>query len=125
MEEKLYKCAYTHCLHGGEPVSASAAIVEKGKKYHWDCLDMKHQLAEIRKIYLQKIDQHADFRVLGKVLNDLVFKYEIEVDFIRFCLEFYVRTGVKIKSPFSLLYIRDNKGMRKRWEKTQRSDEPF
>lgn len=113
---KTYKCAYKYCVHNFEPINEDSAISVGRQKYHWDCLAIKQKIDELRKMYINQIDPNTNFPVISKVLNDLVFKYNQDLDYIQFALEYYINTKTKIKSPFTLLYLRNNDLMKKKWE---------
>ena len=117
MADKEYVCAYKHCLHHGERVKSSESVVISKKHYHWDCASIKQEIEEIRNAYYEKIDKDVSFPVLTKVLNDLIFKYELEVEFVKFAVNYYADYKVKVKSPFTLLYLRKNDYMREKWKK--------
>lgn len=120
MADKEFVCAYKHCLHHGEKVKASESVVIGRKHYHWDCAATKQEIEEIRNTYIEKVDRDASFPILSKVLNDLVFKYDLEIDYIRFAVNYYGDYKANIKSPFTLLYLRKNQFMRKKWKKSKR-----
>lgn len=120
MADKEYICGYQHCLHHGEKVKESEAVVIGRKRYHWDCASIKQELAEIRNIYIDGIDSEVSFTVLSKVLNDLVFKYEMDIDFLKFAVNYYADYKIKLKSPFTLLYLRKNDYMKRKWDKSKR-----
>lgn len=122
MPDKEYVCAYKYCLHHGEKVKASESVVIKKKHYHWDCAATKQEIEELRRTYFERIDKDASFPILSKILNDLVFKYDLEIDYIRYALNYYAEYKVKVKSPFSLLYLRNNDYMRKRWKYSKGGD---
>lgn len=118
--EKEYSCAYgKYCLHPGLKVKASESVDVGKKHYHWDCIATKQEIDEIRKTYFEKIDDKASFPVLSKVLNDLIFKYNMDIDFVRFAVNYYGDYKMKIKSPFTLLYLRDNKAMERKWKNSK------
>ena len=121
MTEKMYKCAYTHCLHHGQKIPQSEAVEDNGKRYHWDCLQTKQDLTEIRRIYYEFIADDVKFPVLAKVLNDLIFKYEFDIDYIKFIVCFiacnYKSKNHKIKSPFTLISLaKEGQGIREKYE---------
>lgn len=116
MADKEHICAYKHCLHHGEKVKSSESVIVGKKHYHWDCAATKQEIEEIRSTYYEKIDNDVNFPALSKVLNDLVFKYGLEIDYIKFAVNYYADYKIKIKSPFTLLYLRKNDYMRKKWE---------
>lgn len=112
--DKQYKCAYPHCYHGGK-VLESEAVVDKGKRYHWDCIKTKMDLAEIRTMYIDNIDENVYVPQLSKVLNDLVFKYNQDIEYIRFAIDYYGQYKTEVKSPFALLYLRTNRYMKRKY----------
>lgn len=119
MADKEYVCAYKYCLHHGNKVKSSEAVVLGKKYYHWDCAATKQEISEIRNIYIERIDNKASFSIVSKVLNDLVFKYNLEPEFIKFAVCYYADYKFKIKSPFTLLYLRKNNYMREKWERSK------
>lgn len=119
MADKEFVCSYKHCLHYGEKVKASEAVVIGRKYYHWDCAATKQEIEDIRNTYIEKVDNDVSFPILSKVLNDLIFKYDMEIDYIRFAVNYYGDYKVKVKSPFTLLYLRKNEIMRKKWKKSR------
>lgn len=120
MPEREYKCGYSHCFHNGQKVKSSEAVKIGNKYYHWDCAATKQEIDDIRNIYLDEIDNTASFPILSRVLNDLVFKYDMDIDYIRFAVTYYAEYHIKIKSPFTLLYLRNNDFMKRKWEQSKR-----
>lgn len=120
MPEREYKCGYSHCFHNGQKVKLSEAVKVGNKYYHWDCAATKQEIDDIRHIYLDEIDNTASFPILSRVLNDLVFKYDMDIDYIRFAVTYYADYHIKIKSPFTLLYLRNNDFMKRKWEQSKR-----
>ena len=115
---KEYKCSYKFCLHNGELIPAEEAILIGRNKYHWDCASMKQEIDELRKMYFE-IDKDASFPIVAKVINDLIFKYNLEIGYIRFCLQHYIDIRYKFKSPFALLNLRKNQMMISRYHNTK------
>ena len=114
---KLHKCGYSHCLHPGLLLSDEEAVKEGKTFYHWDCLQLKNDIKEIRDIYMSRIDKTVSIPILAKVINDLVFKYNQPTDYIKYAINHYADYGIKIKSPFTLLYIRNNAIMKQKYER--------
>ena len=119
MADKEYVCGYSHCLHHGEKVKSSESVVVGKKHFHWDCAATKQEIDVIRRIYFEEIDDKASFPVLAKIINDLVFKYELDVDYVAFAIRYYADHKTRIKSPFTLLYLRNNDFMLDRWNKSK------
>ena len=117
---KEYKCGYgDKCLFGCN-VKADDAIKEGKAYFHPDCLKTKHEIADLRRMYFELIDDKADFRVVCKVLNDLVLRDGLDIDYIRFSLEYYGKYKVRLKSPLSLTYLRTNQLMMAKWKQSGR-----
>lgn len=127
MAEKQYVCGYAHCLHYGQKIPQSEAVVVGSRKYHWDCAAHKQQMERIRNTYFNELNEPVEdeieeknkFKILGKVLNDLIYKDGLEIDYVEFCINDHVSYKRKFKSPLILRYIRDNKMMKRRWEKSK------
>ena len=119
-----YKCHYKYCTHPQDILykqedERGYVSDNYGKLYHEDCWYKKVELEDLRKFYGQFIDSSCDMKLIAKVLNDLVFKYGLEIDYIRYALNYYAQVGKKFKSPFALLYLRSNKYMRKHYEESK------
>ena len=115
----MHKCSYGHCLHPETEVGDNEAVIISGKYYHWDCAQVKNDIQELRDIYINRIDQKVKIPVLVKVLNDLVFKYNQPIEYIKYALKYYGDHGTVIKSPFTLLYLRRNPMMWRGYEKSK------
>lgn len=110
-------CAYNHCLHPGERVKDSEAVVIKGSYYHWDCAQTKSDINELKQLYISRIDNNVSVPMLAKVLNDLVLKYGLSIGYVRFAINHYADAKIRIKSPFTLLYLRTNKIMKQKYQR--------
>lgn len=115
MADKEFVCGYNHCLHHGEKVKSSEAVVIGKKHYHWDCAETKQKISECVNLYIECIGDKTQYPVAFRIINNLVFKSKVPVDFI---LK-NISTSQKYYStkPVQILY-----GLRKLfWEKEFRA----
>ncbi len=111
MADKEYVCAYKYCLHHGEKVKASESVMIGKKHYHWDCAAMKHEIKESADAYMECIEDKTQYPAAMRIINTLVFKSKVPVEFILKNIE-YSKTYYADK-PVQILY-----GLRKLfWEK--------
>ena len=82
MTDKEYICAYKYCLHHGEKVKASESVVINKKHYHWDCAAMKQEIKECADLYMECIEDKSQYPVATRIINTLVFKSKVPVEFI-------------------------------------------
>lgn len=83
MADKEYVCAYNkYCLHHGEKVKASEAVVINNKHYHWDCAAMKQEIKDCVDAYMECIEDKTQYPIVVRTINTLVFKNEVPTDFI-------------------------------------------
>ena len=122
-KEKLYKCAYRHCLHEGKKVGALESVVIGGRHYHPDCAQLKEDISEMRHIYKGGIDPNVSMAVLSTVLNRVIFEQKLPADYVKFALTYFSEHKSKLKSPFILYYLHKNTLMKKRWLKSKESRE--
>lgn len=110
-EEKEFICAYKYCLHHGEKVKSSEVVIISKKHYHWDCAGMKQEILKCVNLYMRCVEDKTKFPMVCKIINTLVFKYKVPVEFIEQNLQssfFYYAN-----KPVQALY-----GLRKLfWEK--------
>lgn len=83
MADKEFVCAFKHCLHHGEKVKASEAVVIGNKRYHWDCAAMKQELKDCVDAYMECIEDKTQFPIATKIINTLVFKNKVPVEYIK------------------------------------------
>lgn len=84
MADKEYVCAYKeHCLHHGAKVKASESVVINKKHYHWDCAAMKQEIQDCANTYIEYIDDKTQYPIVLKIINTLVFKNGVPIDFIK------------------------------------------
>lgn len=127
MAEKQYVCGYAHCLHHGQKISESEAVVVGKKRYHWDCAANRQQMERIRNTYFgelneEVLDQEEEknkFKILGKVLNDLIYKNGVDIEYVEFCINYYASYKWKFKSPLILRNIKGNKLMERKWSNSK------
>lgn len=113
MAVKEFICAYKYCLHHGQTVSSAESVVINRKHYHWDCAAIKNEIKDCADAYINYVEDKALYPVACRIINNLVFKYKIPIEFIKknidLSKEFYS------KKPVQVLY-----GMRKLfWEKNK------
>lgn len=82
MADKEYVCAYKNCLHHGEKVKTSESVVINKKHYHWDCAAMKQEIKECVELYMTCIDDKTQFPIAMRIINTLVFKNKVPVEYI-------------------------------------------
>lgn len=80
---KTYVCGYNHCLHSGEPVPKCSAVKVGRRYYHWDCASIKQEIQECAELYMNVVDDKTVYPIVMRILNTLVFKNEVPVDYIK------------------------------------------
>lgn len=111
MADKEYVCGYPHCLHHGEKVKASESVVVGKKHYHWDCAELKQGIRDCVDMYMSYIEDKTQFPTVVKIINNLVFKSSVPIEFIQKNIS---KSSIYYKDkPVYILY-----GLRKMfWEK--------
>lgn len=117
MKEKVFKCGYKNCLHGGT-VEESVAIRKGNRYFHKDCLDMTEKKQEIRDLYLEKINQLEVVKNLNAVINNILDVKKASPDLLLFALKYAISHNFKINSPYGLHYIINNKKIQEEYYKS-------
>lgn len=113
---KIYKCNYKHCSYGGN-VSDIESVKYNNRRYHEKCLNDKNLLSEIRKFYLEKINNSEVMVILNKAINEIVFKKNISPDFLLFTLKYIHNNKMKLNSIFGVYYYINNYKIKNEYEK--------
>lgn len=106
MPDKEYVCAYPHCLHHGEKVSASQSVVISKKHYHWDCAALKQEIQDCANTYIGYMDDKTLYPIVLRIINTMVFKNNVPIDFIKRKIE-HSQTYYKDKPVYALYGIRN------------------
>ena len=80
--DKKYICAYKHCLHHGDKVSPLESVMINKRHYHWDCAEIKQKIKNCVDLYISHIDDKTQYPMATRVINTLVFKNRIPIDYI-------------------------------------------
>jgi len=92
--------------------------------YHADCYHVKETLEEIRDLFCQKINPlqagRQQIGILVATINRIVFDRNVDPDFLKFVLEYYIsnKPGV-LHFPPGLYYAIQDKGANDAWSKLQ------
>lgn len=112
MKDKTYVCGYKYCLHKGEPVQGSESVIVGKKHYHWDCAIQKQEIKSCVELYIDCIGDKTQYPTATRIINNLVYKDEVPIDFIKKNLTHH--SSYYINKPVYVLY-----GLRGLfWEKT-------
>ena len=83
MADKEYVCGYSHCLHDGEKVKFSEAVVIGKKHLHWDCAELKQEIMDCVDSYMDYIEDKTQYPIATKIINTLIFKHKVPLEFIQ------------------------------------------
>lgn len=113
MADKEYVCAYKYCLHHGSKVKASESVLVGKKHYHWDCAAMKQDVKDCVDMYMEYVEDKTRYPMATKIINILVFKNQIPIDFVKKNIK--VAKRYYADKPVQILY-----GIRKLfWERNK------
>ena len=83
MTDKEYICAYKYCLHHGQKVKSSESVVINKRHYHWDCAGIKQEIQDCVATYMSCKEDKTQYPMVVKIINLLVFKNQVPIDFIK------------------------------------------
>lgn len=105
MADKEYVCGYSHCLHHGEKVKSSESVVVGRKHFHWDCAATKQEITDCADTYMNYLEDKTQYPIVIKIINTLVFKNEVPLEFIKKKIE-QSSLYYKNKPPYVLYGLR-------------------
>lgn len=110
LADREYVCGYPKCLHHGDKVRESEAVVIGKKHYHWDCAAMKKDIKDCVDSYIGLTGDNSQFPIVTRIINTLVFKNKVPVEFIKKNID--LSSTYYLNKPVYILY-----GLRKLfWE---------
>ena len=125
-ENKLVHCRYAKCqlLHETTELNKNDAIQGgRGAYYHPDCYHTMKTIFQIRDTFVQHINPLMTSKQIGVLvatINKMVFDKHIDVDFIEFSLNYFIKHKPgKLHQPFGLYYIVQDKDVVQAWHREQ------
>lgn len=116
---KIYKCGFRHCQHESCEVSQDEAVKVKNRYFHKDCAEIYNNIEEIKSLYYEKISNTVVMPQLISVINNIIFKKNVDSKYLLFAVKYAINTKKKINYPQGLHYIIDDYQIKNAWEKKQ------
>lgn len=103
----MYKCSYKHCIHLDELIPKNEAVMRGNRRYHWDCIAQLESIKRCAMLFIGCSDKTKDndFPKVMNILNTIVIKNKVPVDFIEKHLESHYHY-YKDKEPVILFGLR-------------------
>lgn len=121
MATKSYVCGYKHCQIHEKVLESNAVIVGK-RRYHKECAELRNKINQLKELYLDNIDPNTPMVELLGVINRIIFTNHTDIDYMLYAVTDLIQRKVKIKSPYTLYYIADNKQKYSRWKQKQQQN---
>lgn len=112
-------CRYAHCKHENKEIAKEDATKVGNRYMHPDCAITSENITNIRDLYFEKVSKTVVMKQLVSVINNIIFKKNIDPAYLLFALNYAIRNKIPIKSPYSLHYIIDYKNIKDSWTKKQ------
>lgn len=112
---EVKKCNYSHCKHTSKEILINEEdyIEENNRYYHVDCKHEKDTRAEIIDFWYRNIDADVVFNQLSKILDRMIYKENIDPDFILWALK---KKHEFLHYPPGLVYLIKDKKLKKEFE---------
>lgn len=117
--EKIYKCAFTNCIHESRDIPQDQAVKMSTRYMHKDCAEISRNTIKVRDLYYEKISNTVVVSQLMKVINNLVFSKNVNSEYLVFALTYAIKNSIPLRSPYGLYYLVDNQKIKGAWSKKQ------
>ena len=123
--EKMVHCRYPKCnkLHESTELKKSEAVQGGSARnyYHPDCYHIMQTVNKIRDLFYKEINPMMTGQQIGQlvsIVNNMVFSKNIDVDYIAFALDYFIRYKPgALKYPGGISYIVQDRDVASAWEK--------
>ena len=119
MAEKTYKCGFRHCRHESCDVSQGEAVKIKNRYFHEDCAEIYNNIEAVKQLYYEKISNTVVMAQLVSVINNIIFKKNVDSNYLLFAVKYAINTKKKINYPQGLHYLIDDYKIKDAWKKKQ------
>lgn len=123
-KEKIYQCRYSKCLYDTKDIQPDDDCIVNKTHYHKKCYEYKSKIAEIADYYYNHISKTVVYGQLVRTINNIVFNKNVDPKFLLFAIQFSVKNGAKIKSPFYLHYLIDKDEIKRAYNQQVISHKP-
>ena len=113
------KCRWTHCSHESKDIPRGEAVKIGSSYYHADCVHEKQTIDEILKLWSERIDPNPVWNQLRSVVNTLIYKQHMSVDFIKFAVLYDTEHGHHVRYAPGLYYLVKDVAIQKVWERSR------
>lgn len=125
-KDELVRCRYPQCtkIHKSTELKKEDAV-QGGKNfyYHPDCWHIMKTVIKIRDLFYEEINPLMTGRQISTLVaavNNLVFVKNVNVDYVLFSLEYFIKYKPgKLHNPNGIYYIVQDKDVKAAWEKEQ------
>lgn len=126
-KEQLVCCRYPKCsrLHESTELKKEDAVQggSKNHYYHPDCYHTMKTVNEIKDLFVKEINPLMTGQQIGILvvtIQNIVFNKKIDVDFLKFALEYMIKYKPgKLRQPMGLHYIIQDRNINAAWQKEQ------
>lgn len=123
-KEELVHCRYPKCckLHESTELKKDDAVQGGSRSYyHPDCYHIMQTINQIKDIFYVQVNPMMTGAQIGQLVsiaNNMVFEKKIDVDLIKFAIEYFIRYKPgKLKYPGGISYIVQNRDVLSAWER--------
>ncbi len=102
------KCGYKQCKFGNE-VDKEIAVKKGNRYYHKECLQEAENKNEIRKLFLEHINENEVVAGLNRIINNIIDVKNVPSDFLLYALKYVIRNKLPLNYAGGLYYIINNK----------------
>ncbi len=110
------KCSYKQCKFGNE-VDKEIAVKKGNRYYHKECLQEINNKEEIRRLFLENINQQEVVTSLNGVIKNLVDNKGISSEFLLFALRYVIKNKLQLNHAPGLFYIVNNEKIKQAYQK--------
>lgn len=120
MPSNTRKCAYRQCRCGGV-VDITGDFDKEGKSYyHKECNKERKDMIYLRSLWVECINRTVIYSELNKVLNDLVCKRKLPMEYIIFVVEYVIdHDELKLQHPAGLRYYVNSDSIKAAYKKSK------
>ena len=112
------KCRYRHCLYDSQDIPPGQEVKTGKISYmHKECARYWKTIGSIVDLYKQRVNKNVLEKTLLATINNIVFKKNVDPEFLLFALKYSLDHGNHLSSPYGLHYIISNESCMTAWKR--------
>jgi hypothetical protein len=111
-----YECTYKYCRHDSRAIAREDVYVKGKKHMHKDCARDSENIVRVKDAFTDCVKGAVSYPRLTKAILDIVYKSNVDSEYLAFAMEYALKNKYEIWSPQYLQYLIQRREIKEAWK---------